>query len=98
MTEKIMTASPPDGQELWDAHCGDHDNIITVHREADDSWRHGSYVYEVFHRISDDTHWATNYNEQSDGEYVGLREEDYSIDQVEPHAKMIEVIEWRTLS
>ena len=55
-----------------------------VHREADDSWRHGSYVFQVFKRLSDDTYWGAAYCLSTDGEAHGLREGDADISEVEP--------------
>lgn len=68
--------------------------LESVHREIDDSWRHGNYVYEVFHRESDDTYWAVNYNESGDGEYNSLRDEREQFTQVTPVKKMVEVTEY----
>lgn len=58
--------------------------IVTVHRESNDDWRHGSSIYEVFHRKSDDTYWEVSYRLSTDGEWHGLREDDYYITQVRP--------------
>lgn len=55
-----------------------------VHREVDDSWRHGVYVTEVCHREEDDTYWEIGYRLSTDGEVHGLRSKDYTIHQVYP--------------
>ena len=55
-----------------------------VHRDSDDSWRHGSYIGEVFKRDSDGTYWLAAYCLSSDGETNGLREGDADITQIEP--------------
>lgn len=65
------------------------DGVTSVLREADDSWRHGSYIYQVFHRKADDTYWAVNYQRSADGEYHGLRDDDYTVDQVWPVTETI---------
>jgi hypothetical protein len=67
----------------------DEDGLKSVHREADDSWRHGCYISEVFHRNSDNTYWMVNYRLSHDGETNGLRDGDYSLDQVEPFEKTV---------
>lgn len=72
--------------------------LESVHREADDSWRHGCYIYQVFHRKEDDTYWAVNYNLSSDGETNGLREGDYDIDQVERVEKTITTVAYETIA
>ena len=35
----------PTCEELYE-----EDGFVSVHRESDDSWRHGCYIYEVFCR------------------------------------------------
>lgn len=80
----------PTAQELFEASCDDHEDIVSVHREVDDSWRHGVRVYEVFRRKSDDTYWATNYEQSTDGEYNGLLEETHSVEQVTPRVEIVE--------
>lgn len=62
----------------------DEDGLKSVHREADDSWRHGSYIWQVFHREADDTYWGTSYELSNDGESHGLREGTANISQVTP--------------
>lgn len=67
--------------DLFQEELGD-----PVLRTADDSWRHGSVVSEVYERASDGTFWKAVYQRQTDGEYNGLREGDADITQVEPYA------------
>ncbi len=67
---------PPTCEELQEMTC--------VSREADDSWRHGSYVTQVFRRDSDETYWQAKYRLSSDGETNELREGLATIVQVEP--------------
>ena len=74
------------------------DRLKKVHRESDDSWRHGCRIYEVYHRESDDTYWAVNYNLQTDGEYNGLRENDYTIEQVERIEETVVQVSYKGIS
>ena len=60
------------------------DGYESIHRDADDSWRHGAYIGEVFKRDSDGTYWLAAYCLSTDGETNGLREDDADITQVEP--------------
>ena len=68
----------PTCEELW------NEELESILRETDDSWRHGCYVYEVFVRESDNTYWQANYQRSADGETNGLREGVADIFQVEP--------------
>jgi hypothetical protein len=63
--------------------------LESVHRETDDSWRHGSYVYEVFKRESDNTFWSASYRLSTDGETNELREGVCPIVQVTPTKKTV---------
>ena len=58
----------------------------SVSREADDSWRHGAYVTQVFMRKSDNTFWSVSYRLSTDGEVNELREGTAEVVRVEPHA------------
>ena len=60
------------------------DGYESVHRDSEDSWRHGSFIGEVFKRESDDTYWLATYCLSTDGETNELREGDADITQVEP--------------
>ena len=62
----------------------EEDGYESVHRDVDDSWRHGAYIGEVFKRESDGTYWLAAYCLSSDGETHGLREGDADITQVKP--------------
>lgn len=62
----------------------EEDGFEQVHREADDSWRHGSYVTAVYKRASDGTYWEASYRLSTDGETNELREGLATITQVEP--------------
>ncbi len=64
-------------------------------RQADDSWRHGSYVTEVFRRESDSTFWKATYRLSTDGETNELREGLARIDQVEPYT--VQVTKYRPI-
>lgn len=75
----------PTCEELFDAACHCSDEYEEVHRESDDSYRHGSYVCQVFYRKADDTYWETSYAVSGDGEQNDLREGCALIYQVEPY-------------
>jgi len=62
----------------------EEDGYESVHRDSDDSWRHGAYIGEVFTRFSDGTFWLAAYCLSTDGETNGLREGDADITQVVP--------------
>lgn len=64
-------------------------DLKEVHREADDSWRHSAYIYQVFYRETDDTYWSASYELSSDGESNGLREGTAEITLVRPVEKTI---------
>lgn len=65
------------------------EGLESVWREVDDSWRHGSYVAEVFKRHSDDTFWMASYRLSTDGETNELREGLADISQVVPQEKTV---------
>lgn len=69
----------PTCEQIWE-----EEGFESVLREADDSWRHGAYIYEVFKRQEDATFWAASYSLSTDGETHGLREGDADIHQVWP--------------
>ena len=50
------------------------DGFTLMQRQDDASWRHGSYVTEVFLRDSDNTCWKVCYRLSTDGETNELRE------------------------
>lgn len=59
-------------------------DLVSVHRDVDDDWRHGCSIWEVFHRPKDDTYWGVSYRTSTDGEYHGIREDEYDVTQVYP--------------
>lgn len=69
-------------QEAWFDDGGDE--FDQVHRESDDDWRHGSSIMEVWKRHSDGTYWRLWYRKSGDGEYNGMRENEFELDQVFP--------------
>lgn len=72
-------ATPPTCEELWESPRYGNGDIKSVHRETDDSYRHGVSVYHTFHRKSDDTYWTASYNKSNDGEENELRQGTASI-------------------
>ena len=77
----------PTRQELLE------EELECVDRHADNSWRHGCYMTNVYYRKSDNTYWEVMFQLSTDGEYNGISENDYDIRQVEKKQKMIIVYE-----
>ena len=65
-----------------------------VWRETDDSWRHGSYVSEVYERKEDGTFWMVNYRLSTDRETNELREGYADIGQCWP--EKVETVRYTT--
>ncbi len=61
-----------------------NEELETVLRTSDDSWRHGSYITEVFFRDTDSTYWEAYYRRSGDGETNELREGSATITRVYP--------------
>lgn len=80
------TITPPTCEQLFD---NDDDEIKSVHRKPDDSWRHGCYITHIFHRKSDGTYWKAYYRLSTDGETNELEEGYAKITQVTPVEKTI---------
>lgn len=85
MTEK------PTCEQLYE-----DDGVESVYRHTDDTWRHGSYVTEVFKRESDGTFWQAKYRLSTDGETNELREGLAEIAQVESFERT--VVDYRPLT
>jgi hypothetical protein len=77
--------TPPTCKQLW------NEELKRVASEADPTWRHGSYMAEVFFREEDATFWQVEYRKSTDGETNELREGSASITQVYPHEVMTTV-------
>jgi hypothetical protein len=56
---------------------------------ADDSWRHGCRITEIFKRAEDGTYWQAEYCVSTNGETNDLREGNASIREVEPYEKTV---------
>ena len=67
----------------------DENGVKYVLRTAADSWRHGSYVTQVFHRTADDTYWQISYRLSTDGETNELSEGIYGCTQVQPYQETV---------
>lgn len=76
-------------KELWE-----EDKLEQIEREVDDSWRHGCYVYEIY---KDETgkYFSVSYQLSTDGEYHGIRENDFDLYEVEPVKVIVETTEWK---
>lgn len=64
--------------EMWQ-----NDELISLGREIEDTWRHGNYILEYF-KDSDDNYYCASYMRSGDGEYHGLRENDFELYSVKP--------------
>lgn len=84
MTNDIIA---PTCEEITDDDM--HEKFKSVHRESDDSWRHGCYITQVFQRLEDGTYWRVNYRLSHDGETNELTEGYAKISQVVPVEKTI---------
>ena len=62
----------------------DGDGFECVDQEADNSWRHGCYMSEVYKRESDNTYWLACYRLSTDGEVNELGDGDAAITRVYP--------------
>lgn len=73
-------------KELWQ-----DDRLVTVDRESDDSWRHGSYITEVFKDEETGKFWQADYRKSGDGEYHGIRDNDFEFCEVEPVEEVVTI-------
>ncbi len=70
------------------------EKILPIVSETHDaSYRHGAYITQVFHRISDNTFWKVLYSLSTDGEEHGLAQGVYKISQVYPKQIIMTVYE-----
>ena len=74
----MTEATAPTREQILD------EELTSVQRSVDDDWRHGSSISEVFRRESDVSYWRVSFRVSTDGEYHGIREDDYDISQVFP--------------
>lgn len=57
------------------------EQIESVFKELDDSYRHGNYIYEVF-KDNVGRFWAVNYTVSGDNEQHGIRDNEFDIHEV----------------
>jgi hypothetical protein len=69
------------------------DQVKSVSKEIDDSWRHRNHVSEVF-KDEAMRYWRVDYRVSGDGEYHGIRDEEFTITQVSPVTKTVVVTEY----
>jgi len=79
---------PPTCEEIRD------DQLKSVDREVDNSWRHGCYINEVYYREADDTYWNVSYRLSTDGETYELREGSADISQVFPVTETVTITKY----
>ena len=75
----------PTCEQIWD---GIDEEFTEVDSHSDPSWRHGSYMTDVYKRESDNTFWQVSYCRSGDGETNEFREGYATICQVEPKIEM----------
>ncbi len=75
-------------KELWF-----DEELESVERELDDSWRHGNYVYEIFKY--QDKYYACSYQVSGDGETHGIRDNDFTLKEVFPYTETIIVTKYK---
>jgi hypothetical protein len=70
--------------------------LVSVHKELDDSYRHGNYVSEVFQDTETGKFWAVNYSVSGGGEQHGIRDGDAEAIEVTKTERQIvqTVIDW----
>lgn len=95
------TITKPTISALLDVWCEDYegDDIILIEDEVDGKWRHGSTHCAVFHRTTDDTHWAVDYRTNPSGDHNDFRDgdlDDSYVVQVTPHEKTVRT--WKAVS
>ncbi|MBT1154438.1 hypothetical protein J1C56_02415 [Aminobacter anthyllidis] len=84
--------TPQEFRELWR-----EDVMSRVHRDIDDSWRHGNNVTEVYKDELTGRFWRVGYQVSGDGEYHGIRELEFDGPaEVFPHTKLVAVVEYHT--
>ena len=79
-------------KELWE-----EDLLEEVQDNIDDSWRHGNNHNTVFKYVKDTgevEYYLASYQVSGDGEFHGIRDDEFYITLVEPHKKVVEIIEY----
>lgn len=79
-------------KELWE-----NDELDEVNEELDDSWRHGNNVTTTF-KAPDGTFWDCYYQVSGDGEYNGIRDDEFEIAQVWPREVTITKIIYESVN
>lgn len=75
-------------RDLWIS-----DELEEVHEELDNAYRHGVYAYTVF-KSPDGTYWASSYTISGNGEEHGIRDNDFTLDEVVPVTKTVTITEY----
>ncbi len=78
---------PPTQEELLE-----EEGLEFKKNEVCDTWRWGNVICEIFYRESDKTYWEVIYKTGGDGDTHGLRDNDYSIQEVVPQT--VEIINY----
>jgi hypothetical protein len=74
------------------------DELDLIESEADPSWRHGCNMVEVYKEVHSDTYWRVHYQLSGDGEYHGLREEEFDLEQVQPFTETVTVTRFKAVT
>lgn len=78
--------------QLW------QDNYLEeVYEEIDDSWRHGNNMVTVF-KDEDGRYWEAHYRVSGDGEYHGIRDNEFEFFEVKPVKKVVEITEYVSIA
>ena len=67
--------------------------LEVLYINLDDSWRHGNRVTSVF-KI-DEKYYEVKYNVSGDGESHGIRDNEFTIKEVEPYEEIVKTIKYR---
>lgn len=81
--------TPKEFQQMWE-----DDLLEWQHEELDDSWRHGNRVTTVF-KSPDGRLWRAKYNVSGDGEFNGMREGEFSFEEVESYTEVVTLTKYR---
>ena len=70
-----------------------NEELEEVYETMDDSWRHGVNKTTVF-KDDDGRFWQADYRVSGDGEYHGIRDNEFEYEEVFPVTKTITVTEY----
>jgi len=91
----IITLTNKEFKRLWEEEL-----LEEIDDKIDDSWRHGNNHTTVFQILSENNiplnlFYKCEYKISGDGEYHGIREDEFKIKRVVPYTETITVTKWR---